>query len=110
MKLCTWVLMVLLCIANCVAAQPGKVVVVPIEGEISDAQFFFMRRALKEAERDQASAFILDMDTYGGSLSSAVKILKALFKTSVPTYTYINPNAGSAGALIALCTQKIYMA
>ena len=110
MKLPTWVLILCLLVTHCFAAPPSKVVVVPIHGEISDAQFFFMRRALKEAEREQAAAFILDMDTYGGSLSSSVKIHDALFKSSIPTYTYINPNAGSAGALIALCTQKIYMA
>ena len=110
MKRYIWILLILLFAANGFASQLGRVVVVPIKGEISDAQFFFMRRALKQAEREQASAFVLDMDTYGGSLSSAVEMLNALFKSSVPTFTFINSNAGSAGALIALCTNKIYMA
>jgi membrane-bound serine protease (ClpP class) len=92
------------------AAQPGKAVVIPIHGEISDAQFFFLRRALKEAETEKAQAVVLDIDTYGGSLSAAVDMLNALFKSSVPSYAYINTNAGSAGALIALCAKKIYMA
>src|SRR5207248_1649288 len=44
------------------------------------------------------------------NLTIAIKMMNALFKTSVPTLTYVNPNAGSAGALIALSTRKIYMA
>src|SRR5206468_3075857 len=76
----------------------------------SEAQFMFLRRAVKEAEAKNASAFVLDMDTYGGDLEAATKMREALFKASMPTLTYINTNAGSAGALIALSTQKIYMA
>lgn len=105
---------VLLCAAFCLLAfgalRGGEVVVIPIRGEVSQAQFLFLRRALKEAESQKASAVVLDMDTYGGELGAAVKMLDALFKTSVPTLTYINPNAGSAGALVALSTKKIYMA
>jgi membrane-bound serine protease (ClpP class) len=92
------------------AAPPGPVVVIPIKTEISAAQFFFLRRALKEAERAEASAVVLDMDTYGGEVRAANDSMDALLKTRVPTYIYINPRAISAGALIALATQKIYMA
>jgi membrane-bound serine protease (ClpP class) len=86
------------------------VIVAPLEGGVSRAQFFFFRRVVKEAERAGASALVFDMDTYGGELDAAVKMQETLFKTSVPTYTYINPNAGSAGALIAVSTRHIYMA
>jgi len=92
------------------AVQAAETVVVPIHGEISKAQFYFLRRALKEAESDHASAVILDLDTYGGELSAATDMLDALAKTSIPTIAYVNTNAGSAGALISLGTRKIYMA
>lgn len=82
---------------------------VPIKTEISAAQFFFLRRALKEAEREKASAVVIDMDTYGGEVKAANNSMDALLKTRVPTFIYINPRAISAGALIALATQKIYM-
>src|SRR5437762_506065 len=83
------------------ATRAEPIFVIPLKGEVSQAQFFFLRRALKQAEREKASAVILDMDTYGGELNAAVKMLDALFKTSAPTITYINSNAGSAGALVA---------
>src|SRR5205085_12048956 len=50
------------------------------------------------------------MNTYGGRLDSAEEITTALNRAAIPTYTYIDTNAGSAGALIALSTKHIYMA
>jgi len=88
----------------------GAVLVIPLKGEVSKAQFFFLRRMLKAGEAANASAFILDMDTPGGELGAGVDILQALLKVKAPTYTYVNPNAGSAGALIALGTKQIWMA
>lgn len=87
----------------------GPVYVVPLKGPVSKAQFFFLRRALKEASRDEASAVILDMDTPGGELGAATKMVDALDKAGLPTITWVDPNAGSAGALIALATKQIYM-
>jgi membrane-bound serine protease (ClpP class) len=92
------------------SARAAEVYVIPIKGEISKAQFFFLRRGLKEAETAKADAVILDMDTYGGELSAATDMLKALLATSIPTITYIDSNAGSAGALVALSTRRIFMA
>lgn len=88
----------------------GAVVVIPLKGEVSKAQFFFLRRMLKAGEAAGASAFIIDMDTPGGELGAGVDILQALLKAQAPTFTYVNPNAGSAGALIALGTKHIWMA
>lgn len=90
--------------------EKGAVVVVPVEGAVSQAQFFFLRRVLKNAESAGASALILNMDTPGGELKSTEQIVQMLMKSPVPVYTYVNTNAGSAGALIALGTKKIFMA
>src|ERR1051325_9783440 len=87
----------------------GDVVVVPMNGEISPSLLTFLRRALKTAEGSGASAIIFEMNTYGGRLDSAEEITSALNHATIPTYTFINSNAGSAGALIALATQHIYM-
>jgi membrane-bound serine protease (ClpP class) len=50
------------------------------------------------------------MNTYGGRLDAAADITNVLNRATIPTYTFINTNAGSAGALIALATQHIWMA
>jgi membrane-bound serine protease (ClpP class) len=102
--------LLLACVCLLAPARANDVFVIPIKGEITKAQFFFVRRGLKTAEAAKADAVILDMDTYGGELDAATKMLEALFGTDIPTITYINTNAGSAGALVALSTRKIYMA
>src|SRR6476660_1284288 len=92
------------------AIQKGDVVVVPLHGEVAPSLLAFLRRAVKTAESNNASAIIFDMDTYGGRLDSATEIVTALNQIKIPTYTFINTNAGSAGALIVIATQHIYMA
>jgi membrane-bound serine protease (ClpP class) len=88
----------------------GDVVVVPLRGEVSPSLLMFLRRAQKLAETNGATAIIFEMNTYGGRLDAAEEITNALNRATIPTYTFINTNAGSAGALIALATQHIYMA
>jgi membrane-bound serine protease (ClpP class) len=91
------------------AINKGDVVVVPLRGEVAPSLLAFLRRAVKTAESNEASAIIFDMNTYGGRLDTAADIVNALNQTKIPTYTFINTNAGSAGALVAIATQHIYM-
>jgi membrane-bound serine protease (ClpP class) len=92
-----------------VIIHKGDTVVVPLRGEISPPLFLFLRRAVKVAESAEAGAIIFEMDTYGGRLDTAADITSVLNHSTIPTYTFINSNAGSAGSLIALATQHIYM-
>jgi membrane-bound serine protease (ClpP class) len=92
------------------AIHKGDVVVVPLRGEVAPSLLAFLRRAVKTAESNEASAIIFDMNTYGGRLDTATDIVNALNQTKIPTYTFINTNAGSAGSLIAIATHHIYMA
>src|SRR5215469_10596352 len=92
------------------AIRKGDIIVVPLHGEVSPSLLTFLRRAVKMAESNQASAIVFDMNTYGGRLDTAADIVNALNQIKIPTYTFINTNAGSAGALIAIATQHIYMA
>jgi membrane-bound serine protease (ClpP class) len=88
----------------------GDVLMVPLRGEISPSLLMFLRRAEKAAESSGCTAIIFEMNTYGGRLDAAEEITSVLNHATIPTYTFINSNAGSAGSLIALATQHIYMA
>jgi membrane-bound serine protease (ClpP class) len=90
--------------------RKGAVVIVSLHGEIAPPLFLFLRRAQKAAEGAGAAAIVFEMNTYGGRLDTAEEITSLLNHATIPTYTFINSNAGSAGALIALATQHIYMA
>jgi membrane-bound serine protease (ClpP class) len=87
----------------------GETVVIPMRGDISPPLLLFLRRAVKTAESAEAAAIIFEMDTYGGRLDTAAEITSVLNRATVPTYLFINSNGGSAGSLIALATQHIYM-
>jgi membrane-bound serine protease (ClpP class) len=92
------------------AIHKGDVAVVPLRGEVAPSLLAFLRRAVKTAESNEASVIIFDMNTYGGRLDTATDTVNVLNQTKIPTYTFINTNAGSAGSLIAIATQRIYMA
>ena len=86
------------------------VIIVPINGEIEEGLAHIVKRAVKEAKLNKASALILNMDTYGGKVQAAESIMQSIGKLKIPTYTYVNTKAISAGALIASSTKYIYMA
>jgi len=66
--------------------------------------------AFDEAIKQKTDIILIDMDTYGGTLDDADKIRNRILASPVPVYVFINNNAASAGALIALATDSIYMA
>jgi len=88
----------------------GDIVVIPLRGEISEPSHLFLRRGIKLAESHEAAAIVIDMNTYGGRLDAAEEMTSSLNRVSIPTYTFIDSNAGSAGAIVALATKHIYMA
>jgi membrane-bound serine protease (ClpP class) len=92
-----------------VESREGPVFRVPVRGVIELGLAPFVERSLREAEEAGAAAVILDMDTPGGRVDAAERIANALSDSPVPTYTYVNRAAISAGALIALATDRIYM-
>jgi len=90
----------------------GKIVVIPIgmESLVRKTKFEFIQRIIKKAEKDKASAIIFDLNTPGGIAWYTEEImLSDLQNLRVPTYSYVNPKAMSAGALIAIATDYIYM-
>lgn len=93
-----------------VAAQEAATVVrIPVTGVIELGLAPFIERSLAEAEASGAAFVVLDMDTPGGRVDAAQRITDALRDTDLPVYTLVNRRAFSAGALIALATDGIYM-
>src|SRR5688500_7944870 len=87
----------------------GSIVRVPVQGTIELGLAPFIERSIREAEAAGAAAIVLDIETPGGRVDAAQRIVKALQGTRVPTYAFVNVHAFSAGALIALATDGIYM-
>jgi membrane-bound serine protease (ClpP class) len=87
----------------------GKVYIVPIREDIMPPLVYVVRRAVKEAMEAKADALIFDMNTDGGRVDVTEEIIEIISKFKGPTFTYVNDRAFSAGAFIAVATQKIYM-
>lgn len=97
----------LLVISFQAAAQ--KVYVIKIREEIAPQMSHFVELGLEAATIDSADYIILDMDTYGGALTDADLIRTAILEYPKPVYVFINKNAASAGALISIACDSIYM-
>ena len=69
----------------------------------------YIKKAIKKAGDEGASLIILELDTPGGLLSSALSIKNYIIESDIPVVAYINKNALSAGALISLSCEAIYM-
>ena len=82
---------------------------VPVTGVVEMGLAPFIERAIREAEGAGVSVVVLDIDTPGGRVDSAERIADAISDSGVPVYAFVNRRAFSAGALIALATNGIYM-
>jgi len=91
------------------AAQAPTVYRIPVTGVVENGLAPFIARSIHEAEEAGAKAAYLDIDTPGGRIDAAERISDALRNARIPVYAYVNPRALSAGALIAMSTNGIYM-
>ena len=82
---------------------------VPIEGTIDLGLPPFIERSIQEAESNSADAIIFEINTFGGRVDAATQIKDAIMDSRVKTVAFINKRAISAGALISLSCEKIYM-
>jgi len=87
-----------------------QVFVLEIRSEIDPSMSRYVDLALTQATDLKADLVLIDMDTYGGTLDDADKIRTQILKFPKPIHVFINNNAASAGALISIATDSIYMA
>ncbi len=90
-------------------AETTEVHVIDISGTIDLGIAAFLERQIDQAQSSGATAFIVVMDTPGGRVDAAISMRDALLATDMPTITLVDTTALSAGALIALATDTIYM-
>ncbi len=64
---------------------------------------------LEKAKEASADYVLLDLDTYGGAVDAADSIRSAILRYEKPVVAYVNMQAASAGALISIACDSIYM-
>lgn len=98
----------LLLIAIATVAQT-KVYVIPIDDEINSTTWRQVRQGCNAASQQDADILLIHLNTYGGAVLYADSIRTALLNYSRPTVAFIDNNAASAGALISIACDSIYM-
>ena len=89
---------------------PKKLVYVfNISDEIAKPVWYKTRKALNEASEMKADIILIHMNTYGGLLDMADSIRTAILNDKIPVWVFIDNNAASAGALISIACDSIYM-
>jgi membrane-bound serine protease (ClpP class) len=90
-------------------AQAPTVYRIPVSGVVENGMAPFVARSIGDAEAAGAAAAFLDIDTPGGRIDAAERIADAVRAARIPVYAFVNPRAYSAGALIAISSNGIYM-
>lgn len=108
-KIALSIALLLACLSTMAQATKPKVMVMEIKAEIDPRMARYVKLALEHAEATKADYVIIDMDTYGGVLTDAKEIVDFIMDFKKPIWVYINSDAASAGALISIACDSIYM-
>lgn len=99
------------------SSPTDRAVLIPIHGSIDPFIAVLLQRGVDEAERREVSHIIIDIDTFGGRVDTALQVANTLSRvTDIETVAYVGTGdsgtgvSWSAGALIALACNRIFMA
>lgn len=121
MKKFTWLLIPIILLSLSFTAETGpdplfkntnkkvRVYVFPINKEIGPGMMRIAQKSFEEARSINADLIIVRMNTYGGMLDAADSIRTIVLNSNIPVYVFIDNNAASAGALISIAADRIYM-
>ena len=99
-----------ICFMSVFHTQAQSVYSVSIKEDIGPNAWRTMKNAVKQAKLNKSEYFLIDLNTFGGALNFADSIRSSLLNDNpFKTIVYVNNNAASAGALISLAADYIYM-
>lgn len=87
----------------------ARVVVFDMNEDVSPSLWVKTQKAFELAHRDSADMILIRMNTYGGTVVDADSIRTKILNSAIPVIAFIDNNAASAGALIAIACDNIYM-
>ena len=107
---CSLLLMACLLMRGGVSAENNALVyVIDIRSEIGGGVSTYIKKGIQKAEQANADAIIFDVNTPGGRVDSAVKIVRSIQNTQIPTIAFVDRQAISAGAMISAACDQIVM-
>ena len=106
-----WIAFLLLITNFLTAQETDKKLVykLNIKKEITKATWRQTDQAFDAADSLNADVFLIHMNTYGGTVLDADSIRTRILQSEIPVYVFIDNNAASAGALISIACDSIYI-
>lgn len=89
--------------------RPALVYKVDIQEEIGPKVWRLVKKSFDKAAQEQADYIVIHMNTYGGMVVYADSLRTLIMNAPIPVWVFVDNNAASAGALIAIACDKIYM-
>lgn len=110
MKRKFWIVLIgLISLCLPIALQAKSYYEIKIFTEIGATSWTYLKNGLSQAKEQNADAVILHLNTYGGLVDYADSMRTAILNYDRPVYVFIDNNAASAGALISIACDSIYM-
>ncbi len=99
----------LISIASSFTIMGKEAYILRLDDEIGSKTWRYTREALDEAQARNSDLLLVHLNTYGGSVVHADSIRTALLNYPGPVVAFVDNNAASAGALIALACDTVFM-
>ncbi len=96
-------------ISDTINAAEKLIYKIDIKKEIGSTTWLYIQRGFQEATDNKSDAILIHMNTYGGEVLYADSIRTKILNSKIPVYVFVDNNAASAGALIAIACNKIFM-
>lgn len=98
-------------VANNLVAQNKNPLIykVNIKEEIGSNTWVYLKNGMHEAMEQNATCLLIHMNTYGGTVVDADSMRTAILNFPLPVYVFIDNNAASAGSLISIACDSIFM-
>lgn len=94
---------------NAVLGADQLIFKIDLKKDIGSTTWLYIQKGFEEASETKADAILIHMNTYGGEVVYADSIRTKILNSDIPVYVFVDNNAASAGALIAIACDKIYM-
>lgn len=82
---------------------------IDLKKNVGSTTWIYIQKGFEEAESLEAKGIVIEMNTYGGEVGYADSIRTKILNSDIPVIVFIDNNAASAGALISIACDKIYM-
>jgi membrane-bound serine protease (ClpP class) len=90
--------------------ETANVFVIPISGDVEPRMAAFLKRALNDVPDTADTVIVVEMNTFGGRVDSALEMVDALINVkNAKTIAFVTEKAISAGALISLACNQLVM-